>query len=286
MNRLAVAVALALAWGAARPAVALTGREVIDTAQKRNGFSTWRDRAGGATMETYEKDTLARTREVDIVEQTDPRGEHKTFMEFTGPSDVKGSRFLHLSPRGEKDQQWLWTPSARRVRRLGDAQRDENFFGTDLSYRDLELIVRIQQWNDDEARATLESAEETVEGKPCFVVELVPKNDEFPYSRYRLWFGKDDYLLWRVDVNSLEGKVFKRVLLHRYEAWGTSSSTWRPWRADGSGVYPSLSASITGRRATRRAGRSPAGTLTANAATAAATRLPVAKWKSMSQPIW
>ena len=217
MNRLAVAVALALAWGAARPAVALTGREVIDTAQKRNGFSTWRDRAGGATMETYEKDTLARTREVDIVEQTDPRGEHRTFMEFTGPSDVKGSRFLHLSPRGEKDQQWLWTPSARRVRRLGDAQRDENFFGTDLSYRDLELIVRIQQWNDDEARATLESAEETVEGKPCFVVELVPKNDEFPYSRYRLWFGKEDYLLWRVDVNSLGGKVFKRVLLHRYE---------------------------------------------------------------------
>ena len=53
MNRLAVAVALALACGAARPAVALTGREVIDTAQKRNGFSTWHDRAGEATMETY-----------------------------------------------------------------------------------------------------------------------------------------------------------------------------------------------------------------------------------------
>src|SRR5437660_225828 len=94
MNRLAVAVALALAWGAARPAVAVTGREVIDTAQKRNGFSTWHDRTGGATMETYEKDTLARTREVDITEQTDPRGEHRTLIEFTGPSDVKGSRVL------------------------------------------------------------------------------------------------------------------------------------------------------------------------------------------------
>ena len=217
MNRFAVVAALALTWGAARPTLAVTGREVIDTAQKRNGFATWHDRSGGATMETYEKDTLARTREVDIVEQTDPRGEHRTFMEFTAPADVKGSRFLHLSPRGEKDQQWLWTPAARRVRRLGDAQRDENFFGTDLSYRDLELIVRIQQWNDDESRATLEPAEEAIDGKPCFVVEVTPKNDEFPYSRYRLWFGKDDYLLWRVDVYSTEGKVFKRVLLHRYE---------------------------------------------------------------------
>src|SRR5438552_10970150 len=219
MNRLAVAVALALACGAARPAVALTGREVIDTAQKRNGFSTWHDRAGEATMETYEKDTLARTREVDIVEQTDPRGEHRTFMEFTGPSDVKGSRFLHLSPRGEKDQQWLWTPSARRVRRLGDAQRDENFFGTDLSYRDLELIVRIQQWKDDEAKATLASDEE-VDGKPCHVVDLVPKNKEFPYARYRLWFGTADALLWRVEVYDADDRLFKRVSLGHYERLG------------------------------------------------------------------
>jgi outer membrane lipoprotein-sorting protein len=219
MNRFAVAAALALTWGAARPAMALTGREVIDTAQKRNGFSTWHDRTGGATMETYEKDTLARTRDLDITEQTDPRGEHRTFIEFTGPSDVKGSRFLHLSPRGEKDQQWLWSPSTRRVRRLGDAQRDENFFGTDLSYRDLELVVRIQQWNDDEAKATLAS-DEDVDGKPCHVVDLVPKNKEFPYARYRLWFGTADGLLWRVDVWDLEDRLFKRVTLGRYERVG------------------------------------------------------------------
>src|SRR5438552_13993148 len=129
-------------------------------------------------MESYEKGALGRVRDVDITEQTEPRDEHRTFMEFTAPADTKGTRCLHVSPRGEKDQQWLWTPTTRRVRRLGDAQRDENFFGTDLSYRDLELIVRIQQWNDDEAKATLASDEE-VEGKPCHVVDLVPKNKEF-----------------------------------------------------------------------------------------------------------
>ena len=199
------------------PARALTGREVIDTAQQKNGFSTWKDRVQSATMESYDKDTLARTRELDVTEQTDPRGEHRTLIVFTGPADVKGSRFLHLSPRGEKDEQWLWATSTRKVRRLADAQRDENFFGTDLSYRDLELIVRIQQWSDREATATLQPAEE-LDGKRCHVVELVPKDTvEFPYSRYRLWFGKDDYLLWRVDVYDLEGRVFKRMALGHYE---------------------------------------------------------------------
>jgi hypothetical protein len=203
----------------AAPAFALTGREVIDQAQQKNGFSTWRDRTMTASMESYDKGTLARTREITIVEQTDPRGEHRTFIRFIAPADVKDTRFLHLSPRGDKDQQWLWTPTTRRTRRLGEAQRDENFFGSDLSYRDLELLVRIQQWNDDEAKATL-VGEETIDGAPTYLVELAPKNDEFTYAKYRLWFGKDDLLLKRVDVYENADTVLKRVTPKKYELNG------------------------------------------------------------------
>jgi Outer membrane lipoprotein-sorting protein len=205
----------ALAVAIAGPAGALTGREVIDDAQKRNGFSTWKDRVIEIVMESYTTN-LERTRDATVTEQTDPRGEHRTFMEFTGPADVTGTLFLHLSPRGAKDQQWVWTPATRRARRLADASRDENFMGTDLSYRDLELIVRIQQWNDDESTATLDG-EETVDGKACHVVSLVPKNEEFPYSRYKLWFGTGDALLWQVEVYDLEKQLFKRVKMNRYE---------------------------------------------------------------------
>jgi len=49
------------------------------------------------------------------------------------------------------------------------------------------------------------------------VVELVPHNQEFPYAKYRLWFGKDDSLLWRAEVDDLEGRLFKRVTLGDYE---------------------------------------------------------------------
>jgi len=212
IGSLAALVALAAQAGA------MTGREVIDTAQQRNGFSTWHDRTAAATMETFDKGTLARTREIDVTEQTDPRGEHRTFLRFTSPADVQNTRFLHLSPRDDKDQQWLWAPTTRRTRRLGDAQRDENFFGTDLSYRDLELLVRIQQWNDSEATATL-VGEETVDGHPSRIVELVPKNHEFPYTKYRLWFGTDDFLLWRVDVYQ-DDEVLKRVTPKKYEKIG------------------------------------------------------------------
>jgi hypothetical protein len=214
-----IARVLLLVLAVAAPAAALTGREVLDQSQQKNGFSTWKDRKAGAMMETYDKGALTRTREMTITEQTDPRGEHRTFLVFTAPADVQGTRFLHLSPRGEKDQQWLWTPQTRRTRRLGDAQRDENFFGTDLSYRDLEMLVRIQQWNDEEATATL-VGEETIDGKPCQVVELTPKNDEFDYTKYKLWFGKDDLLLWRLDVYENDETVLKRITPSDYQKIG------------------------------------------------------------------
>lgn len=212
-----VSVIVLAAVLAAGPALALTGREVIDTAQKKHGFATWKDRITEMVMTSYDKASAQRVRELTVTEQTDPRGEHRTFMEFTGPADVTGTLFLHLSPRNESDQQWLWTPATRRARRLPDAARDENFMGTDLSYRDLELIVRVQQWNDDEATATLLAEQEAVDGHACHVVELLPKNKEFQYSRYKLWFGTDDLILWRVEVYDEDKKPFKRVTFRNYE---------------------------------------------------------------------
>ena len=107
-----VAILVLLAVG---PAAATTGREVIDSAQKKNGLTTWKDRTTDMLMTSYDKASAQRVREATVTEQTDPRGEHRTFMEFTGPADVTGTLFLHLSPRGEVDQQWLWTPATRRA---------------------------------------------------------------------------------------------------------------------------------------------------------------------------
>ena len=207
-------------------AVARSGREVIDAAQQQHGFSNWQDRTLGAKMQSYEGTIITREREIKVEEQTDPRGDHKTFIEFLSPTDIQGTLFLHLSPRGKNDEQWMWTPAARRTRRLAEAQQDENFFGSDLSYRDLELIVRIQQWNDAEAAAILEAAEETVDGHPCQVVELRPvSQEEFPsYLRYRLWFGSGDKLLWRVDLHGLDDKVIKRITMLKYTTIGRYST--------------------------------------------------------------
>jgi len=144
-------------------AVALTAREVIEQAQARNGFSTWHDRKSLVTLQGFDGEVSRVMREAQVYERTDPRGEHRTLMEFLSPDDFKGIRYLHVSPRRTRQEWWMWTPAARRVRKLGGTypglQRDEIFFISDLSYSDLVVLTRIQQWTDAEGTVSLEGEE-------------------------------------------------------------------------------------------------------------------------------
>ena len=209
---------------AARDANALTGREVIDQAQERNGFSTWHDRRSLVTLEGFDPDRRT-TREAEIFEQNDPRGEHRTLMEYLAPGEFSGTRYLYVSPRHARQEWWMWTPATRHVRKLGGTypgfQRDEIFFISDLSYSDLVLLVRIQQWTDAEGTARLEG-EEACGTDTCDRVALVPvkDNDEFPCARYRLWFTRDDRVLHHAELYDPHDQLMKTIRCDRYFATG------------------------------------------------------------------
>ena len=104
----------------------MTGREVIE--RRRKGTAT---RPGtidaAATMETWDKGSVARTRELDVTEQT-TRAASIGRSSFHGAGDVQNTLFLHLSPRDERIRVG-WTPATRRTRRLGEAERDRTSSG-------------------------------------------------------------------------------------------------------------------------------------------------------------
>jgi Outer membrane lipoprotein-sorting protein len=218
---LALSALLLIVSGAA----AGTGREILEQAQARNGFSTWHDRKSLVTLEGFDGEEKRVTRDAQVYERTDPRGEHRTLMEFVSPADFAGTRYLHVSPRRARQEWWMWTPATRRARKLGGTypglQRDEIFFGTDLSYSDLVLLVRIQQWTAAEGTATLEG-EDACGEQTCDRIVLVPARDnaEFPCARYRLWFSRDDRLLRKAELYDPESQLMKTVTCDGYFASG------------------------------------------------------------------
>jgi hypothetical protein len=70
--------------------------------------------------------------------------------------------------------------------------------GTDFSYRDLELLTDVFEWDEDEAPAKL-VANEPIDGRDAALIELQPKKKDVGYQRIRLLLERDALVLRRME---------------------------------------------------------------------------------------
>lgn len=61
----------------------------------------------------------------------------KSLIEFFNPKDVKGTKMLTWSHKDKDDDQWLYLPSVRRVKRISSRNKSSSFMGSEFSYEDL-----------------------------------------------------------------------------------------------------------------------------------------------------
>ena len=212
---LAIALIVAAALGNAASARASAARELLDESARRNGIATWRDRTLAATIESRSGDSVARTREAKIAESNDPDGGHRTFIEFTSPSDVEGMLYLHLKPHGGEEQEWLYAPQARRSRRLTPGQSDETSSGAELGYREVESVTQLLSLREPDADASL-VGDETLDGRVCRVVRYIPRSPQAGADGWDIWLGADDLLVYKL-VPRAGGRAPKEILLSHYE---------------------------------------------------------------------
>ena len=222
--RLAASIALALLAGATvlapSPAHgAADARALLDDAARKNGTASWRDRALEVTIESLSGDGITRTRVARVEELREPDGGQRTFMEFTSPSDVEGTLYLHLAPKGDDEQEWIYSPAARRPRRLTPGQADEMATGAELGYREVERAARVVGWSDADADATL-LADETLDGRAHHVVRLTPRAPRpGDPSSFDAWLGADDLLLHKLVPQGGSGTP-REILLSDHETVG------------------------------------------------------------------
>ena len=65
-------------------------------------------------------------------------GEDRSLIEFLIPLDIKGTKMLSWKRNYPEDNdQWLYLPSFRRVKRIQGGQRTGSFMGSEFSYEDI-----------------------------------------------------------------------------------------------------------------------------------------------------
>ncbi len=142
------------------------------------------------------------------------------FSEY--PPDDRGKSFMAYVKTDKKDDQWMYLPELRMVRKIthGHHQRtheDDDFAHSQLTHGD--LVPRLP----DEDEHQLQGVEEW-KGRLHYVVESVPKQKDeiYPYSKTLRWFEQDTFLPVRVDYYNELGELFKRQTI----AWRKFQDSW------------------------------------------------------------
>ena len=145
------------------------------------------------------------------------RGRTESFTEYLDPPREKGTKMLKLG-----DQLWTYTPAADRTILISGHMLRQSVMGSDLSYEDM---------MEDPRLAVLYTAtaagEETVEGRPCWVLDLVSRGGEIAYFKRKVWVDKERTVAMREERFAKSGKLLKTTEVKSVER---QSGRWVPTR--------------------------------------------------------
>jgi hypothetical protein len=140
-------------------------------------------------------------------------------MVFEAPADVKGISVLSHSGGGKEDEQWLYLPSAHRVKRISSANRTGAFMGSEFSFEDL-------TGNDGRKYTWRLLGTEPCGAQTCWTLEAKPTDPASAYSRRVLRVDTAELRIDSVDFYDRKGAKMKTLKYGDYEKLND-----RFWRA-------------------------------------------------------
>ena len=105
---------------------------------------------------------------------------------FDKPADVKGTAFLSFTHILESDDQWLYLPALKRVKRISSKNKSGPFMGSEFAFEDLSS-------REVEKYSYLYVKDETIDGEDAFVIEARPNYKYSGYTRSLVWISKEKY---------------------------------------------------------------------------------------------
>jgi outer membrane lipoprotein-sorting protein len=128
----------------------------------------------------------------------------KSKLVFDKPADVKGTAMLTYSHGLQPDDQWLFLPAVKRVKRLNSNNKSGPFMGSEFAYEDLSSPVVEKfsyNWLRDEACGEWQ----------CYVVERTPKYADSGYVRQVTWIDTKELRTVKIDYYDRKNELLKTL---------------------------------------------------------------------------
>lgn len=145
----------------------------------------------------------------------------KSLIVFERPRDIRGTALLTHAHSSRDDDQWLYFPALKRVKRISAPNRSSSFVGSEFTYEDMispEVNKFDYYWHRDEPCPGHEYLN-------CYVMDRYPKNPNSGYSRRLVWLDHDEYRLFKVEYYDRKNAHLKTLTIDGYTLY--KDKYWR-----------------------------------------------------------
>ncbi len=190
------------------PQTVPNGLEIIKKVYDR---PTGDDQTANLTMTLIDARNNKRVREIKQFLITKKDIEKKV-MFFVSPADVRNTSFMNWSytKEGKDDDQWIYLPALKRVKRISSDSKSDYFMGSDFTYDDL---GDRQPSADNHKFLRMEK----IDNEECFVIESKPKEEEYMYSLTLTWIIKDKWIGKKKEFYDEDEELLKILKVKKYE---------------------------------------------------------------------
>lgn len=215
------------------------GRQLADYADLYD--QGWFDEVAQGRMTLFDAggDSVQRTFTRMLLE--DATAGDKIIIRFLTPAEIKGVAALTHEKPGDSDDNWLYLPANKRVRRISGANKTASFQGTEFTYEDLSNLEIVEyDWRFLDETDLAREGQDTV---PVYRVEAKPNYKDTGYSRIVVYFHRDHWRRERIEYFDKAGQHLKTQ-----DSYDWVQHHGRFWRANGI----SMDNHLTGKRTVLR----------------------------------
>ncbi len=180
-----------------------------DTRERGRGFGNFTAEQGMVLRNKHGQESRRQLR-VKVLE-TDGGGNKSLFV-FDRPRDVRGTALLVHAHKKKNDDQWLYLPALKRVKRISSSNQSGSFMGSEFAYEDMgtqEVEKFTYRYLRDEPCAKL----------TCTVVERFPTNRRSGYRRQIVWQDKSELRAWKVQYYDRKNSHLKTLTVKNYKQY-------------------------------------------------------------------
>ncbi len=141
----------------------------------------------------------------------------KSLSEFQWPADVKGTKMLTWTHKSGDDDQWLYLPSAKRVKRIASNNKSGAFMGSEFAFEDLA--------SQEVEKYTYKFLEEKdLGGRKVWVTERFPVDKRSGYTRIVTYTDQEYMNPLKLEYYDRKNELLKVATFSGYEKTG---KLWR-----------------------------------------------------------